>query len=260
MRRTPALRSLMDIEDRRTLRGDLGERSVALHLSGHRYHAGTHIPTTTDDDDEGRASAWPTRLNSRGPVPLLPAADCGGPEHCWRAPRCWPGCSELTAAEPAQAQAPADSRVRGAGLTDAQRAHRGRHADRLRHGDQQRQADRHRRPRRSAGGPPAEHPLRGRRHRPAPGDLRGGTGDELGGKYTEKFTKLRPGRRRALQPLRAGGQARPRQGRRLPVRRLRSPARPRRSPGTRCSASSGPSCPGSRRTPTARPRRRSCGR
>src|SRR5690606_18433893 len=71
-RRTPALQRH---SGRVAAARDLGARSAAPPLSAHRYHAGTHIPTTTDD--EGRASAWPRRQTSRGRVPHLPAAGCG---------------------------------------------------------------------------------------------------------------------------------------------------------------------------------------
>jgi hypothetical protein len=44
------------------------EQSAALPLSAHRYHAWTHIPTTTDDD-EGRASALAEAADFQGTSP-----------------------------------------------------------------------------------------------------------------------------------------------------------------------------------------------
>ncbi|GLP70529.1 hypothetical protein TUSST3_71490 [Streptomyces sp. TUS-ST3] len=40
----------VDIQDSAAAFPDLVEQSAALPLSAHRYHAWTHIPTTTDDD------------------------------------------------------------------------------------------------------------------------------------------------------------------------------------------------------------------
>ena len=78
-------------------------------------------------------------------------------------------------------------------------------------------------------------------------DLQAATGSEVDGKYVEKISKLTPGIAEPFTitvPVERPG---PRRQRRLPVRRLALRADGRAALATRCSASSGPSCPGSRR-------------
>ena len=105
-------------------------------------------------------------------------------------------------------------------------------------------------------GPTLEQPQRHRQRRPAH-RLRAGRRRHGGRRQVHRRSSpsSTPGVSRSPSRLsvpveRAGS----RRGRGLPARRLALRPDPRAARTTRCSASSGPSCPGSRTTPTRRPR------
>ena len=235
------------------------ERTAALTLSAHRYHAWTHIPTTTDDD-EGRASAWPRRQTSRGLSPsparrwlrrtgalLAGAPLLAGLLQLPAAPSAYaPTGAAAEVAAPARSTSPSTRSAPRA----LRRATRSPSPARSTNKGKQTITDAH------VGlrvGPTLERPLGDRRRRPERHRLR--RARTVGGKYVDEVRQA--GRRASPQTFSLTvpvDKLRPRRRRRLPARCLAHRAGPPPRRTTRSSASSGPSCRGSPRRRTRRRR------
>lgn len=111
-------------------------------------------------------------------------------------------------------------RLRGARHTHSQRPHGRRHSHRVGNSDQHRQAGSHGRPRGTAGGPRADHPLG---HRQCHQEQQRHAGGHRPGGRRQVHREVLPadaGRRRALLHLGSGRRTGPRRQRRLSTRRL----------------------------------------